>query len=732
MNPEFIIRNPELLAWMLLLVPFVFFRVYQIRKANRDLHEFTPSTQLKSSMTKRQVLKLVLASLAMSFAIFSLARPASNPHPEYLYKKGRDLTFILDVSNSMLAEDLLPNRLERAKMYIQDCVASLENHRVALVVFAGSASIKSPLTNDVDFFLEALDSAGPSSVAHGGTRISDAILKTVDKIFSKDSEAQNIILLSDGGNQAKNLETTIEALNKKGIKLICIGLGDEVRGSRIPDPDRPGQFLREEIKTDEGLVEQFSEAPKKVFGREIWTKLESAKMNDLVDSVKGAVYIAAGTKDLNLDEVYRDLQRMSPARHKSEHMNIVYDDQFHTFLGIAFVLFVLSIVIPDKKESRKNALAVSLMVLLLCSFGNQEIDKRRLALQDKPTVQGYADLARDCFEAERYDLSSEFYRQALKLSLVKEERLFLTYNLAVTLHYDARLGKKSEFAALEEDKEGLPDDFSPGRRTSIEKLELINKAIALYRLLILENREPELIQNLYSSVKYRQELIQLIKVEQKFQQEFALAIQKMRELISKALDEQKGSLKHLGQQLKKELPMDLKSLDALQKKTELSTKAASKQSEEYLKSFKGHMEATGLFELLNQHFFTSLAAQKDFLLKDDYLKKDSLARSSKLELERALSVLDMNAQESESNEGKSDSADEEESDNEENSDEDSESEDSKNSDSSELEEGLDQNEIPPPQDNPEDLIKREKQLQKSRMQKQKELGGKKSKQGVTW
>lgn len=734
MKNEFILRQPELLSYLVLLILFVLFRVYQVRKRNKDVHEFLPSKTAEKALSVRQLLKLVFATIGLALMIFSLSRPASNPHPEYLFKKGRDLTFVLDVSNSMLAEDLLPNRLERAKLYIQDCVASLENHRVALVVFAGSATIKCPLTNDVDFFLESLETAGPDSVAHGGTRISDAILKTADKIFSKDSESQNIILLSDGGNQAKQLKTAIEVLNKKKIRLFCIGLGDEVQGARIPDVNKPGEFLKEPIKGQPSEVLDFdgnSIAPQ---GPEIWSKLETAKMKELVNSVKGAVYIPAGTKDLKLDEVYRDLQRMSPARQKSEHKNIVYDDQFHVFLGIGLAFLVISLLISEGqgKKAAKTVLSLS-MIFLLCSFGENDILKERAKLQEKPSLEGYKALAQKCFENKRFDLAVEFYQRALKETKLKEERLSLTYNLAVSFHNDARFGQAKEFAELAEASESLPDDFVIPERPSMERLALVNRAVALYRLVIAEERDDLSIQNLTAALVYRKDLIEKIKKEQKLQKELQGTIQALRELLQKSLELQVSVLEGLQKQIKKVEEKDLKSIDEGQKKTELSTQESLKAAEAGKVKFKDHQEAFGLLDMAYSHIFTSLEAQGRIYSKSALLEKDALAKTSRMEIERALAALAMNDQQQDSSSDSDDSESSEDDEGEtEESDEESDSEDADESESSEMQEGMNPDEIPPPKDSAEDLIKREKQLQKSRAENQKKSGSRRSKEGVTW
>ena len=146
----------------------------------------------------KRYFKAVLIILSLAFIIFALTRPSWNPKPEKIERKGRDIVFVLDVSKSMLAEDLVPNRLERAKLAISDCVDQLMGDRVALVAFAGTAAIKCPLTQDYGFFKMMLKSINTDSIARGGTMIGDAIRLVINTVFDDQAkEYKDIILITD-------------------------------------------------------------------------------------------------------------------------------------------------------------------------------------------------------------------------------------------------------------------------------------------------------------------------------------------------------------------------------------------------------------------------------------------------------------------------------------------------------------------------------------------------------
>ena len=158
---------PKMAVLFPILALLIYLMIHQRKNNQRDLLAFA---QLKLSNSKAQS-KAFLLCFSVACLIIALMRPSWGTEDKLLRKDGHSVVFILDISNSMRAEDVYPNRLEKSKNLIAECVSSLEEHRVGLVVFAGSASIKCPLTLDYDFFLKMLDTVNYDSVAHGGTRI---------------------------------------------------------------------------------------------------------------------------------------------------------------------------------------------------------------------------------------------------------------------------------------------------------------------------------------------------------------------------------------------------------------------------------------------------------------------------------------------------------------------------------------------------------------------------------
>jgi len=266
-----IFHQPMMLL-LLLLVP-VFVAVFRLRivRQRKDMERFGEGAKdRRSEHFSMEPWRLGLLVMATIMIIVALTRPAIHPHPQMIPRDGRDVVFLLDVSKSMLAEDRLPNRLLSAKSAIAECVQSLDDHRVGLVVFAGSSSIVCPLTMDTDFFMNSLEKVGPESVAHGGTRIGDALLKVCDKLFSEtDQGYKDIVLISDGGDQSDGLKKAVEQLNEKEVRLIAIGVGDQKQGSRIPvsgSQQGPSDYMTYK-------------------NQEVWSRLDGAQLSGLVKAV---------------------------------------------------------------------------------------------------------------------------------------------------------------------------------------------------------------------------------------------------------------------------------------------------------------------------------------------------------------------------------------------------------------------------------------------------------------
>jgi Ca-activated chloride channel family protein len=278
--------------------------------------------------------KAALLLYALVLIAFSLARPAWNPKPRTVERRGRDIVFIIDVSRSMLAEDLAPNRLDRAKIAVSDLIDRLEGDRVALVAFAGTAVLKCPLTLDYGFFEMMLDDLEPSSVARGGTMIGDAIRKALDDAYDdQERKYKDIILITDGEDHDSFPVEAAEEAGRRGVRIIAIGLGDENQGKRIPVTDEQGNrtFLTYR-------------------GQEIWSKLDAESLRKMVNATPGGRYLNVATGTIDLGNVYMSLIAGEEKREIESLTVKLYEEKFQIFLGFALFMLVAEMIVGERRR----------------------------------------------------------------------------------------------------------------------------------------------------------------------------------------------------------------------------------------------------------------------------------------------------------------------------------------------------------------------------------------------
>ena len=281
-----ILQNIKMLnfLWLIPILAAVVAYAWQKRKSALRLFidaGLLDKIPISVSLAKR-FWKSAAVLTAMAFIVIGMARPAWNPKPETIERKGRDVVFLLDVSKSMLAEDLVPNRLERAKLAILDCLETLQGDRIGLVAFAGTAAVKCPLTLDYGFFRMMLNNISTNSIARGGTLIGDALRKVMTDVFDDQvKEFKDIILITDGEDHDSFPVDAAKDVGEKGVRLIAIGLGDENEGKRIPVTNADG-------------VKTFL----KYNGQEIWSRLDADTLRKMVNATPGGKYLNVATARL--------------------------------------------------------------------------------------------------------------------------------------------------------------------------------------------------------------------------------------------------------------------------------------------------------------------------------------------------------------------------------------------------------------------------------------------------
>ena len=214
----------------------------------RSLREFFGPKLLAEYVTnsRRRWTKAGCLLLALFLLAVGIGQPRWGSQIEDVPRRGRDIVFLLDVSTSMLAEDLSPNRLMAAKSAISELVEMLRvegGHRLSLIAFAGRASLQSPLTHDYTFFLRKLSESNIDSAARKGTQIGDALRQAVEGFGGIEPAYTDVILLTDGEDHDSFPREAAQIAAGAGVTLHAIGLGDPIEGALIPDPDAPGKYL---------------------------------------------------------------------------------------------------------------------------------------------------------------------------------------------------------------------------------------------------------------------------------------------------------------------------------------------------------------------------------------------------------------------------------------------------------------------------------------------------------
>jgi Ca-activated chloride channel family protein len=282
----------------------------------------------------RRAMKFSAILVSLSLIALALSRPQGNPREIDGTATGRDVVFLIDVSRSMLASDLAPTRLERAKLWIKDVTATLRGDRVALVAFAGSSIVKCPLTTDYTFFSLALDDLNPTSVARGGTNIGDAIRNTLTNVYDTDpTRHRDLILITDGEDQESFPITAAEQARERNVRIIALGLGDAGTGAPVTLTD------------DKGRHEQLEYAGKPVLSRQ-----DTGTLAKIAAASANGVYLNLGTGTIELDRVYRDLIGSAEKSETTAKSVVIHDEYFQWFLGAALAFLVLDCLVSESRR----------------------------------------------------------------------------------------------------------------------------------------------------------------------------------------------------------------------------------------------------------------------------------------------------------------------------------------------------------------------------------------------
>lgn len=308
----------------------------------------------------RRRTSVALLGLSLAMAVVALMRPQWGLQMIATPRVGAEIMVCLDVSNSMLAEDVAPNRLERAKAELRDLLAYLRGDSVGLIAFAGRASVLAPITPDFSFLRLVLDSTGPKSVSRGGTRLEEPIRKAVAGFGAGASVSRSILLITDGeDHDSFPLEAAKEAA-ERGIKILAIGFGDE-NGSPVQVTD---------AKT--GAKRTLRDAS----GKEVISRLDGETLRQIALATGGA-YIPAGTGVLDLQSIYeRHIAGLTRGSLDGESRT-VRNEAYQAAVLASLLLLVAAVVVGAGRAVRRRragAIAAAAIVLLVTATASRADD----------------------------------------------------------------------------------------------------------------------------------------------------------------------------------------------------------------------------------------------------------------------------------------------------------------------------------------------------------------------
>jgi Ca-activated chloride channel family protein len=280
----------------------------------------------------KTILKYAILLLAITLLIISAADPQIGTSMQEVKQTGIDVYICLDVSLSMKAEDIKPNRLEKAKYQISSLIKKLRGDRIGLAIFAGEAYVQFPLTTDYSaagLFLDAVDF---NSVPQPGTAIASVIDLAVKSFDYRTSTQKVIVLITDGEDHEGDIDKSVADAVSKNIKVYCIGLGSP-QGSPIPVNNAQGQAV--DFKKDNE-------------GNTVITKLDEPILQHIASEGNGKYFRGSNYED-HLDKIYSDLSNMQKAEFGVKKIT-QFEDRFYYFLAPAIILLLIEFFLSERKS----------------------------------------------------------------------------------------------------------------------------------------------------------------------------------------------------------------------------------------------------------------------------------------------------------------------------------------------------------------------------------------------
>ena len=328
-------RDAMALAALLLVPAAIAFFWWAFRERDRALATFVDAALLPTVVPDldRRRRRVRAALLVAAIALFGVALggPMWGFHWEEMKREGIDLVVAIDTSKSMLATDVAPNRLERAKLAVQDLLAEMAGDRVGLVAFAGTAFVQCPLTLDRNAFRESLQAVEVGLIPRGGTNLTEALESGLAAFEGHQGRHQALVLITDGEDHEGKLDDVLKAASERGVKIFTVGIGT-AEGELIPAEG--GGFLKDRK------------------GQVVKSRLGETTLQKIALDT-GGVYLHAAGADLGLGELYRNHIATMEKRDLASTLERRYEQRYQIPLALGVLLLVIEQLLGERRLQRR-------------------------------------------------------------------------------------------------------------------------------------------------------------------------------------------------------------------------------------------------------------------------------------------------------------------------------------------------------------------------------------------
>ena len=470
-------QHIEFLFALILLLPLFWFYYYAINKKKKTALKIGNAAILKrltkSYSSKKFFYKFLLLFSAFFFLVIALANPRTVGGTKQITRNGIDVIFALDVSNSMLATDVSPNRIDKAKQVMLSLINRLENSRIGIIIFAGKAYLQMPLTGDHSAASMFINSVNTNSVPTQGTDITSALKMSTLSFNSDEKKFKAVVLLSDGEEQDPGAVKQAELMAASGIVIHTVGFGS-LKGAPVPD------LVSGQYKLDEN-------------GNVVISKYNRNTMGQIAKSGNGTALDYVSTESV-VKTLFTQLKNMDEREVKDQSL-IDYNSYFQLFLMISFGLIILELILSENKRISRQAkkVAVTAMLLIFSQLSFAQSNNEQILAGNK------------------YYKSGDFQKAADEFLKASENNkdFIADYNLGNTLF---KLKKSDEaIAALNRAKEKakLKNDLSDiyyNQGVIYQVNEKIEECIVAYKKALIQNPANEdARQNLQKALKKKKE-----------------------------------------------------------------------------------------------------------------------------------------------------------------------------------------------------------------------------------